>query len=161
QTGNLYVDHSSSVSIFDHNGLPLDSLPLATSTSQGLAFRSNGTGGPFGLRDLYASDGSSNNVTIYGPASTPGAPFVTGESSSLTSRTTATLNGTVVPVGLDATCTFQFVDDANFVASGYTNATTVPCTPADLGSSFTYQQASANISGLATPTVVYHFHVIA
>jgi hypothetical protein len=161
QTGNLYVDHSSSVSIFDPNGLQIDSLTLATSSSQGLAFHSNGTGGQFGQRDLYVSDVSSNNVTIYGPPSTPGPPFVTGESANVTSRTTATLNGTVVPAGLDTTCTFQFVDDANFMATGYSTATTVPCTPADLGSSFTYQAASAVATGLATPNVIYHFHVIA
>src|SRR5262249_44278037 len=44
--------------------------------------------------------------------------------------------------------------------SGYTNATTVPCTPADLGSSFTFQQASADISGL-TFGAFYHFHAVA
>jgi hypothetical protein len=161
QTGNLYVDHSSSVSIFDNTGLPIDSLTLATSSSQGLAFHSNGTGGKFGLRDLYVSDLSSDTVTIYGPPSAPGPPFVTAESASITGRTTATLNGTVVPAGLDTTCTFQFVDDANFMATGYSTATTVPCTPADLGSSFTYQAASAGATALATPNVVYHFHVIA
>jgi hypothetical protein len=44
--------------------------------------------------------------------------------------------------------------------SGYTNATTVPCTPADLGSSYSYQQASATITGLTIGTF-YHFHVVA
>jgi hypothetical protein len=55
---------------------------------------------------------------------------------------------------------FQYIDYASFNASGYSNATSVPCTPADLGSSFTNQAASGNVSGLTTGTV-YHFRVVA
>jgi hypothetical protein len=36
----------------------------------------------------------------------------------------------------------------------------VPCSPADLGSGFTYQAATAGVSGLTTGTV-YHFRVVA
>jgi DNA-binding beta-propeller fold protein YncE len=162
KTGNLYVDHGGDVAVYAPNGARIDTLFTlgagSTTNSQGLAF--HGGGGKPGQNELYVSDASNNTVTIYGPHSA-GPPFITAESASITGRTTATLNAAVVPLGHDTTCTFQFVDDANFMATGYSTATTVACTPADLGASFTYQQASANISGLATPNVVYHFHVIA
>jgi len=159
QTGNLYVDHGSSVAIYDATGTPIDSLTLATSNSQGLAFRAIG-GKKFAQNSLYVSDASANNVTIYGPPTTPGAPLVSGESETGTGPTTATLKATVVPLGFDTTCTFQFVASADFQLNGYTNATTIPCTPADLGSSFTYQHASADLSGLTVGTF-YHFRAIA
>jgi hypothetical protein len=44
--------------------------------------------------------------------------------------------------------------------NGYANATIVPCTPADLGSSYTHQHASATVTGL-TIGAFYHFHVVA
>ena len=50
------------------------------------------------------------------------------------------------PSGFDTTCTFQYVISSDFAVNGYANATSVPCTPADLGSSFTFQSASATIT---------------
>jgi len=98
-------------------------------------------------------------VGIYGPPP-PGPPFITAESAVGTGLTTATLNATVVPAGFDTTCTFQYVISSDFAVNGYANATSVPCTPADLGSSFTFQQASADISGL-TFGAFYHFRAVA
>jgi DNA-binding beta-propeller fold protein YncE len=159
QTGNLYVDHGGDVAIYDHTGTPIDSLTLATTNSQGLAFRVTG-GKKSNQNSLYASDASANNVTIYGPPTTPGAPLVSGEAATSTGATSVTLKGTIVPLGLDTTCIFQYVDSVDFQLTGYTNATNVPCTPADLGSSFTYQQASADVSGLTVGTF-YHFRAVA
>lgn len=164
-TGNLYVDHNfdplSDVTVYDHTGIPLDDLPLgSTDNSQGLAFRSTGPGNPTGKEELYLSDASNDNVTIYAPQRTAGAPLITAESSKQTGKTTATLAAGIVPLGHDTTCRFQYVGYADFNAGGYSNATTVPCTPADLGAGFTYQAASANLSGLTTGTV-YHFRVVA
>jgi hypothetical protein len=99
-------------------------------------------------------------VTIFGPRTTAGAPLITSESGTGTGRTTATLNAGIVPLGHDTTCTFQFVDNAHFNAGGYSNSTSVGCTPADLGSGFAYQAASAGVSGLTVGTV-YHFRVVA
>src|SRR5262249_52273062 len=64
------------------------------------------------------------------------------------------------PFGLDTTCQFQYVDDAAFQMTGYATATSVPCVPPDLGSSFTFQNASATITGLTAQTV-YHFRAVA
>src|SRR5262249_59339670 len=87
-----------------------------------------------------------------------GAPRPPSESVMKTCNTTATLAAGIVPLGNDSTCQFQYVGSADFQASGYDNATSVACTPADLGSSFAYQAATASISGL-TLGAVYHFRL--
>jgi len=157
-SGNLYVDHGGDVTVYDHHGTQVESLSLgATTNSEGLAFHSKGRGK--GAGTLYVSDAGNDDVQIFGPPP-PGPPFVTSETETPQGTTGAILNASIVPAGHDTTCVFQYVDSATFDASGYTNATTVPCTPADLGSGFTFQQASATIGGLTIGTF-YHFHAIA
>ena len=153
QTGNLYVDHGGDVVVYDHTGAQVDSFSLTSTNSKGLAFGSS-------AGNLYVSDASNDNATIYAPPTTPGPPFVVSESATNVTDSGATLNAPIVPFGLDTTCQFQYVDDADFQASAYKTATSVACTPADLGSSFTTQSASASVTGL-TPGTTYHFRVIA
>src|SRR5262249_58546908 len=74
--------------------------------------------------------------------------------------TAATLNAPFTQSGLDTSCQFQFVNDADFMATGYNTATSVACSPADLGYSFTDQNASADVTGL-TPGTTYHFRAVA
>jgi hypothetical protein len=163
-TGNLYVDHSGTsgdVTVYDPTGIQLDDLSLGSNTnSQGLAFASlNGGSSKPGQQQLYLTDASNNNVTIYQPQTTAGAPLVTSQ-SAIPTLTTATLAAGIVPLGNDTTCQFQYVANADYQASGFDNATSVACTPADLGSSFAYQAATASISGL-TLGAVYHYRVVA
>ena len=153
QSGTVYVDHVDSISVWDSTGAQLDSFSLNTSNSQGLAF-----GSTAGV--LYVSDATADDVTIYGPPTTPGPPVVFTESFSDVTQTSASVHATIVPFGFDTTCTFQYVDDAGFQANGYTGAASAPCVPSDLGSSFTFVQASADLSGL-TPGTTYHFRVVA
>jgi len=152
-SGTLYIGHSDHVTVYDSTGAQLDNFALNTSNSQGLAF-----GTTAGV--LYVSDATADDVTIYGPPTTPGPPVVFSESFSDVTQTSVSLHATLVPFGLDTTCTFQYVDDAGFQANGYTGATSVPCVPSDLGSSFTFVQASADVGGL-TPGTTYHFRVVA
>jgi NHL repeat-containing protein len=168
KTGNLYVDHSafggpgSDVTVYDRNGIQLDDIALGdTADSQGLTF-SSPTGGANkpGQQQLFVSDRTANDVTIYTGQSTPGAPLITHESASPNGKTTATLAAGIVPLGSDTTCTFEYVANAEFLASGFDNATSVPCSPADLGSGFGYRAASANLSGL-TLGAYYHYRVVA
>jgi sugar lactone lactonase YvrE len=161
QTGNLYVDHGNDVAVYDPTGTRIDTLFSlgATTNSQGLAFRPTAMGKKAGQNALYVSDASNHHVTIYAPPPA-GPPFITAESARTAGKTSETLKASIVPLGFATTCTFQYVGSADFAASGYTNATTVPCTPANLGSSFTYQQASATVSGL-TLGAFYHFRVVA
>jgi sugar lactone lactonase YvrE len=151
--GNLFVSHSSDVAVYDSTNASITDFTLSTSNAQGLAFGSS-------AGDLYVSDATADTVTIYGPPTTPGPPLVFSESATNVSDTGATLDTTIVPFGLDTTCQFQYVDDADFQATGYTTATSVPCVPPDLGSSFTFQSASAAITGLTAQTL-YHFRAVA
>ena len=91
---------------------------------------------------------------------TAGVPVVTSETATAVTDTSATLNATVIPSGFDTTCQFQYVADAAFQSSGYSTATSVDCSPFDLGSSFDPQTTSASVTGL-TPGTVYHFRVVA
>ena len=148
--------------IYNSTGALIDTLfSLGTTTnSQGVAYRSTGRNNSAGKKDrLYVTDRDANLVAIYGPRPA-GAPFVTSESSKPVGQTGQTLLATIVPLGHQTTCTFQYVSSTDFQGSGYTNATTVPCDQANLGASFTYQQASASISGL-TLGAFYHYRVIA
>jgi sugar lactone lactonase YvrE len=162
QTGNLYVDHGSDVAMYDATGRQIDSLfSLGSTTSSfGLAYYSTGRGDSAGRKDrLYVTDASNNLVTIYGPPGA-GAPFITAESAKGAGKTSEALSASIVPLGHKTTCTFEYVDATSFQMSGYTNALSAPCTPADLGSSYTYQEASATLTGLTIGTT-YHFHVVA
>ena len=162
QTGNLYVDHGNDVAVYNFNGVRIDTLYSlgAATNSRGVAYRSTGHGTNAGRSDrLYVSDLVNNNVTIYGPPS-GGAPFITAQSTVGAGATAKTLVATIVPLGMKTTCVFQYVSSADFLATGYANATMVPCAPSDLGASFNPQQASATVTGLTIGTF-YHFRVVA
>jgi NHL repeat len=164
-TGNLYVDHSgtrANVTVYNPTGIALDDLSLGQNTnSQGLAFASlQGGAGKPGQGRLYLSDASNNNVTIYAPRSTPGAPLITSESVDQSGKTTAALHAGIVPLGSATSCHFEYVGNSDFQASGFANATSVACSPASLGSGFGYVAASASLSGLTTGAY-YHFRVVA
>jgi DNA-binding beta-propeller fold protein YncE len=166
-TGDLYVDHdadpNSDVRVYDPSGTQVDQLLIGPTTvnSQGLAFAGlqGGSARP-AQHDVYVSDATNDDITTYAPQSKPGTPLVTNESATPSDPSTARLAAGVVPVGNDTTCHFQYVDYANFNATGYGAATTVPCSPRDLGPGFTYEVATADIRGLATGSV-YHFRVVA
>jgi NHL repeat len=165
-TGNLYVDHNgdehSDVTVYNPSGVKLDDLSLGQNTSsQGLAFSSlQGGADKAGQGHLYVSDAANNNVTDYAPRRTPGAPLITSESADQSGRTTATLHAGIVPLGSTTSCHFEYVGNTDFQASGFANATSVACSPSSLGSGFTYQAASASLSGLTT-SAYYHFRVVA
>ncbi len=91
---------------------------------------------------------------------TAGVPVVMSEAATDVTDTTVTLNAAVIPSGFPTTCEFEYVDDAGFQASGFNTATSAPCSPASLGSSFDPQDASAAVTGLA-PGTTYHFRVVA
>ena len=90
---------------------------------------------------------------------TPGAPAIDGELATAATRT-ATLRANIDPSGFDTTCAVQYVETALFDGSGYADADTVPCAPADLGAGFAAQDASASLSELRVDTA-YHYRFIA
>jgi hypothetical protein len=88
------------------------------------------------------------------------APAVESESTSAATDTSATLEASVNPFFQATTCSFSYVDDASFIASGYNNSTQVACEPEALGSGGSPVAASAAIAGLTTGTT-YHYRVSA
>jgi hypothetical protein len=72
----------------------------------------------------------------------------------------ATVNATITPLGHDASCEVQYVDDATFRGSGYAGARTVGCSPADLGSGFADRPGAAALTGLS-PATSYHYRFAA
>ncbi len=97
---------------------------------------------------LYVFD----RVTIHPPTATIAAATNVGQ-------LTATLNATASGNGHAALeCEFEYVDDDDFLASGYANATVAPCSamPSGFGSTPT----TAKASGLL-PETTYHFRLTA
>jgi hypothetical protein len=70
----------------------------------------------------------------------------------------ALLKGEVDPQGLATTYRFEYVDQATFTGSGFTNATKTPSVTAGSGSG--PRPARASISGL-TPATTYHYRLVA
>jgi hypothetical protein len=73
--------------------------------------------------------------------------------------TSATVEANINPLGLDTTCQVQYVVEAEFNKSGYANATTVPCTPADLGSGSSPQKAKVQLANLGFDST-YHYRFV-
>jgi hypothetical protein len=172
-TGDLYQDVGSGINHYEFNGSgaviepgnttctvvqngtcgPTDSFGSGVTTAgTGMGFNSS-------MTLLYVADAGSNDVAIFGPPS-PGPPVIDGESAPKIGNQSATVSAEVNPFGVDTTCTFEYQDDATFQTNGNVYTHSAPCTPADLGSSFTDQAASANLTGLTLNTL-YDFRVVA
>jgi NHL repeat len=105
---------------------------------------------------LGTVDGTATQFTTAPPL------VIDSESASNVGAASATLNTQINPEGLDTTCQFQYVDDADFTSGGGYNSpatVTVPCTPADLGSGTSDVAATANLTGLQASTT-YHFRAV-
>ncbi|HEY7630564.1 MAG TPA: hypothetical protein VH817_07685 [Thermoleophilaceae bacterium] len=151
--GDMYTASSSSVAAYNSSNTQIDPSNLTGVTSPaGIAFGSD-------AGDLYVTDSSTSDVTIFSPPS-PGPPVIDGESSSDVSPVGAKVHAQVNPFGNDTTCHFEYVDDTEFQANGYTNATSADCSPHDIGSGFADQSVSATLTGLS-PSTTYHYRVVA
>ena len=161
--GNLYVGDSNGgfhVLEYDAGGKELDSFASKTvaNLNTGMAF-SNTTG------QLYAPEFTEGpfaapvaSVWILTPP--PPGPLLDSESVTPGPRGAAKLEGIVNPEGSETSYEFQYVDEAQFKASGYASATRT--SPVSIGSSFNGQAASTSLpSGTLSPGVVYHYRVIA
>jgi phosphodiesterase/alkaline phosphatase D-like protein len=103
---------------------------------------------------------TNSQDTTEGPdttfATTP--PLVIdGEFATDVGAESATLNAFINPEGLDTTYHFEYVDDTEFQANGYTNAThTTDGNVSGIGD----QQVQQPLTGL-DPNTTYHFRVVA
>jgi hypothetical protein len=83
----------------------------------------------------------------------------TGSPAQITSRE-ATLNGTIGADGGDpASCHFEFVSNAAFEMTGFTDPETAPCDPAGPFSGTGTESVTANVSGLTGGTE-YHLRLV-
>jgi hypothetical protein len=71
----------------------------------------------------------------------------------------ATLEVDVNPLGLDTSCHAQWVSDAEFQKTAYTNATTMPCEPEDLGAGSARATGKVQLENLEVGTK-YHFRFV-
>jgi hypothetical protein len=105
--------------------------------------------------DATGFPGTGEDVTL----TTHGPPTIDHEAvEALT--TNALFVGKINPWGFDTTCGVEYVSDASFQASGWADATAVPCRPEDLGSGFGDVTARLKVTGLAHHTT-YHYRFFA
>jgi hypothetical protein len=149
-TGRLYNASGSTFKELDASGAAsataISSVSLA-SQAQGLAIRGS-TG------DVYVSRSGNAKVEVFGP--TVALPNVTTGSATAIEETTATLNGTVNPDGVELSeCKFEYGKTTSYGSS-------IPCaqSPAAIGSGTSDVAVSANLSGLDLGAE-YHFRLVA
>ena len=109
------------------------------------------------LNELYVSAGESVSIL----ASPPSGPWVEPESESGTPgfRGAATFEAIVNPEGSSTSYHFEYVDDAQFKASGFASASSTAVT--SIGSSFEDQHAEASLPvKTLIPGMTYHWRVV-
>jgi hypothetical protein len=159
---HVYVDELTDIAEFTSTGDLLDRFAEgAIGGSYGLAV--NGTSGQAGSGDVYVADNDTNTIKIFGPV-TP--PSVTNGTATEASTTSAILTATISSNGVPVTdCHFEYVSDAAFLATGFTNLSsggTAPCSP-DAGSipaDLEDHTITATITGL-DPATIYHYRLLA
>jgi Uncharacterized conserved protein len=109
----------------------------------------------------YRIVASNSSGTVQGPGQTfETLPIAGFESRGQVARiASAAVEAKINPFGLDTTCQVQYVAEADFNESGYAKATTVPCTPADLGSGSSPQEVKAKLANLGFDTT-YHYRFV-
>jgi hypothetical protein len=73
---------------------------------------------------------------------------------------TATLYTQADLFGVEAACRVEYVDQADFAATGYATATTQPCAPSRLAAAFGLEPVSVSLVGLSIATE-YHLRFVA
>jgi hypothetical protein len=101
----------------------------------------------------WSTDGSGVDTTLAETSDLGQPPTVTTKPASSSSRTKATLNGTVNPNGSETTYQFEYG-----TTSGY--GSKAPASPNSIGSGSSPVEVSEGIEGLA-PETTYHFRLVA
>jgi len=89
-----------------------------------------------------------------------GKPKVVGGAPIEVTTTAARISGEVNPGGQQTDFAVQYVTEAQFKASGFNEAISVPEPPEDLGSGTTFLAVSEQLSGLV-PDTAYRFRLVA
>lgn len=104
--------------------------------------------------------GKNSNGTNPSPARSFGPPQILSSSVFEVTSTEALLGGSIDPKGLATSYVLQYVSEAQFAASGYAGATSVPLGGAAVGAGEGAVEVSQRLSGLA-PLTTYHFRLLA
>ncbi len=152
-SGHVYAATTgATVKEFDASGAAsvssVSSFTLSGGNVQGVAARASSG-------DVYVSrTGSSSNLEVFGPL--VALPTVTTDSASAVGPTSATLNGTINPDGVELSeCKFEYGK-----TTGYGQTVACAQSPATIGSGTSDVPVSANLSGLDLGAE-YHFRLVA
>ncbi len=135
---------------------PSPPYAAATDVSAAVEGLSRGTAYHFRLKAANANGPNESEDEAF---TTAGLAAI-DEASARVSGTEAILHAQINPLHLETTCQVQYVDDASFKHAGYAGASSVPCTPEDLGSGFGDEGAIAALVGLKISTT-YHYRFLA
>lgn len=161
-TDNLLLDATSSIELYGPFAEPYRStiqiFPTEPPLSGSLGLAVNGAG------TAYVSEVSANKVEIFNYLL---FATVSPQPGSTVSETRELLHASVNPEGLPVTsCQFEYVTDAAFKATAYTNLSsggTVPCVAPSAGEIPSDSKAHAihaEVTGLQ-PRTTYHFRLAA
>jgi sugar lactone lactonase YvrE len=156
---DLYVTHSSHVSVYDSSGAFLYEFgnTVAGARYTGIAIDQ-------GSDQIYVSDYGNGVLRVFGQVVL--VPIVLTEDADGVTNTTATLHGTVNPDGNQLTdCHFEFVPASQFEVDRYASVTPAEqatCAPdaASIPADSTGHAVKAEVSGL-DPNTTYHFRIVA
>ncbi len=90
----------------------------------------------------------------------PAAPEIRDTRATAVTQAGANLHARLNPENEATEYRFQYVDDADFQASGYANAKSIPLEDAELPAGNAFVSLSRVLSGLA-PATTYHFRLLA
>jgi hypothetical protein len=110
--------------------------------------------------NVYAADPGNSRISVFVPVA---LPTVTTGAVSNRQRTTATVNGHVDPAGGGPIieCAFQYVADAAFKATGFSDLSSGGTRGCEEGNSFTAPaDVHAELTGLS-PLTTYHYRLLA
>jgi hypothetical protein len=156
---HVYVDEGTQIAEFDSSGKLVDRFGAgAIGSSGGVAVKGGG--------DVYVSDATAGQVSVFGPPVV--VPDVVTRPSTNNQPTSTTLNGAVNPDGIPVTgCRFEYVSDTLFRTNGYADPSTAlaPCLTdeadsASIGAGTSPVAVHADLSGLS-PFDFYHFRLVA
>jgi WD40-like Beta Propeller Repeat len=164
-SGNLFVADTGGGAHFlkyDPSGKELESFGSRTLTLAFGAFSGMVYDEASEELYVYGTDGVTEEPGLWGvfglTVPPPGPLVEPGESATPGLRGTASLEATVNPEGNETTYRYEYVDQANFQASGYASASSTPTL--SVGSSFGDQLASVHLTGLV-PGGTYHYRIVA
>jgi hypothetical protein len=102
---------------------------------------------------------STSHLYAYKPR-VAAPPAIELQEATEVAETEAVLRASLNPGGLDTQFYFEYVDEADFLATGYAGAARAPVPPADAGEGGAFFPVSEAITGLS-PGATYHFRLVA